>query len=612
VAYYDGIMPQASSKVGALDEEQPSCRSKASVCSTCCPATPSSPWAEASWCADAGGLADKDLSSSSLGRLNSRSWSRSSIDMWHSPGPISPHQCRELDMDQVADEPVVLSLLPLLGTAQDDELPSKGSKSHGKGCTPCKFYRGRRGCRDGTDCTLCHFPHEEMTYSAIRRAVRQHGLQRRKELEALAVNVVAASVAPEASEEPVANQNGAEVACVRGGSSAQKVVLESPDAFPQATPQKSGTRSLDAHKLIHSPGVVSDRTRAAQRHQPSPTSPRQDGLAPQLMPKMILELFGAHAPAAMAGGGGAPTPRRSTTTAEKPHHKQQLAAAMTSPAAAVSPGVEQQQRQHHVNHGRRICASPPAAAAPMMPMTPSGGGGGAHHLVMLASPIGRFGAGSQHAPSSPMQTRTNATVGAGLSGTPCGPNSPLAQLMGAMTTSPHRAAAFAALAAGCSPAAAQTLLSSPSPPAIPGGGGPPSSSHRCKSPLSMFNSPVRHGPPGLDASILQTPTTARSPNLLCSPPGSDASSVPAFLPPTPLGHIGVRSPPGLDASPLQRGLEGPTSPPGPDQQQGGSGQARGNIRGAPAHRPSGNKGGEDPMTIPIKSLAACYQEGRMA
>mmetsp|Transcript_57598 Transcript_57598/g.122478 ORF Transcript_57598/g.122478 Transcript_57598/m.122478 type:complete len:203 (-) Transcript_57598:372-980(-) len=56
---------------------------------------------------------------------------------------------------------------------------SKGSQLHSSGkCTPCKFFRSRRGCMNGQDCELCHFPHQEMTTSAIRKFARQVAVQK--------------------------------------------------------------------------------------------------------------------------------------------------------------------------------------------------------------------------------------------------------------------------------------------------------------------------------------------------------------------------------------------------------------------------------------------------
>lgn len=56
---------------------------------------------------------------------------------------------------------------------------SVGSRGHAAGtCTPCKFFRAKRGCRDGTKCTLCHHRHEELTYSGIRKAMKQSAIQR--------------------------------------------------------------------------------------------------------------------------------------------------------------------------------------------------------------------------------------------------------------------------------------------------------------------------------------------------------------------------------------------------------------------------------------------------
>lgn len=60
-----------------------------------------------------------------------------------------------------------------------DTLPSKGSRHHCHGtCTPCKFFRGHRGCLDGENCELCHFPHEELTYSAIRRNLKKKAVKK--------------------------------------------------------------------------------------------------------------------------------------------------------------------------------------------------------------------------------------------------------------------------------------------------------------------------------------------------------------------------------------------------------------------------------------------------
>jgi len=77
---------------------------------------------------------------------------------------------------------VVLSLVEHLEVEPPTTL-SLGSQHHHSGnCTPCKFFRGRRGCREGANCNLCHFPHEEMTYSAIRRAVRIAGVDNSRKL----------------------------------------------------------------------------------------------------------------------------------------------------------------------------------------------------------------------------------------------------------------------------------------------------------------------------------------------------------------------------------------------------------------------------------------------
>jgi hypothetical protein len=58
-------------------------------------------------------------------------------------------------------------------------LPSRGAALHEIGlCTPCKFHRSRRGCKDGSQCTLCHHPHWELTYSGIRRVMKEHSQAR--------------------------------------------------------------------------------------------------------------------------------------------------------------------------------------------------------------------------------------------------------------------------------------------------------------------------------------------------------------------------------------------------------------------------------------------------
>ncbi len=64
-------------------------------------------------------------------------------------------------------------------TAGNDVL-SKGSVLHHEGrCTPCKFKRSRRGCKDGPECNLCHWPHPELTYSGMRRIMHIHSCVRK-------------------------------------------------------------------------------------------------------------------------------------------------------------------------------------------------------------------------------------------------------------------------------------------------------------------------------------------------------------------------------------------------------------------------------------------------
>lgn len=56
-----------------------------------------------------------------------------------------------------------------------------GSQLHHQGkCTPCKFFRSRRGCKQEERCRLCHFPHEDLTYSGIRKNMRRVGLEKKR------------------------------------------------------------------------------------------------------------------------------------------------------------------------------------------------------------------------------------------------------------------------------------------------------------------------------------------------------------------------------------------------------------------------------------------------
>jgi len=64
-------------------------------------------------------------------------------------------------------------------------------------CTPCKFIRSLRGCRDGSMCKLCHEPHEELTRSGVRKAARTKALQRRAMLEMVQVAATVPGRLPE-------------------------------------------------------------------------------------------------------------------------------------------------------------------------------------------------------------------------------------------------------------------------------------------------------------------------------------------------------------------------------------------------------------------------------
>jgi len=63
--------------------------------------------------------------------------------------------------------------------------PSRGAAVHHIGqCTPCKFFRTRRGCKDEERCALCHYPHPELTFSGVRRAMKQRSQEKKVFLRA--------------------------------------------------------------------------------------------------------------------------------------------------------------------------------------------------------------------------------------------------------------------------------------------------------------------------------------------------------------------------------------------------------------------------------------------
>mmetsp|Transcript_50532 Transcript_50532/g.144432 ORF Transcript_50532/g.144432 Transcript_50532/m.144432 type:complete len:299 (+) Transcript_50532:115-1011(+) len=72
----------------------------------------------------------------------------------------------------------------------DGSFMSLGSRLHDtEECTPCKFVRAPRGCRDGALCKLCHYPHEELTRSGVRRAQKRSGIEARNFFEANAAQL---------------------------------------------------------------------------------------------------------------------------------------------------------------------------------------------------------------------------------------------------------------------------------------------------------------------------------------------------------------------------------------------------------------------------------------
>jgi hypothetical protein len=88
-------------------------------------------------------------------------------------------QAQELHVDQKRQGAMAAcsssSFVQLDAEPSSPFLPSRGAALHDNGwCTPCKFFRTRRGCKDGVQCVLCHFTHSELTYSTIRRMMKEH------------------------------------------------------------------------------------------------------------------------------------------------------------------------------------------------------------------------------------------------------------------------------------------------------------------------------------------------------------------------------------------------------------------------------------------------------
>jgi len=82
---------------------------------------------------------------------------------------------------QMCCQPSLCGSYSQAAAMQNQTLPSAGSSFHCAGrCTPCRFYRSRRGCMDGTDCGLCHFPHMELTTSMIRKVMKEHSIAKRR------------------------------------------------------------------------------------------------------------------------------------------------------------------------------------------------------------------------------------------------------------------------------------------------------------------------------------------------------------------------------------------------------------------------------------------------
>jgi len=113
------------------------------------------------------------------------SWSRSLCKDEQQTAPskvVLNRQIMSKPIDSTSNSPVSLpEPAPLLSLSKNPEmpnaLPSLGAELHHlDACTPCKFFRSKRGCYDGATCKHCHFPHENLTYAGVRKVARQRGL----------------------------------------------------------------------------------------------------------------------------------------------------------------------------------------------------------------------------------------------------------------------------------------------------------------------------------------------------------------------------------------------------------------------------------------------------
>ena len=82
--------------------------------------------------------------------------------------------------------PRKVSLLIMMELPRDanDAWLSRSTVRHADGgCTPCRWFRAARGCKDGVFCKMCHEGHQELNYNAIKREERRRAKARRRLFE---------------------------------------------------------------------------------------------------------------------------------------------------------------------------------------------------------------------------------------------------------------------------------------------------------------------------------------------------------------------------------------------------------------------------------------------
>mmetsp|Transcript_96263 Transcript_96263/g.201123 ORF Transcript_96263/g.201123 Transcript_96263/m.201123 type:complete len:249 (-) Transcript_96263:312-1058(-) len=94
-------------------------------------------------------------------------------------------------------------------------LPSTGSDKHHNGeCCPCKFFRSKRGCRDGRSCSFCHYSHRELSTSYVRRFMKKKAIEETRRLDEAALAQMSDDTLSSSSSEVTSQSGGS----LRSGS----------------------------------------------------------------------------------------------------------------------------------------------------------------------------------------------------------------------------------------------------------------------------------------------------------------------------------------------------------------------------------------------------------